>query len=135
MVDILINNSRWTAGVLPGVCGAEWVVVPLGRSGQRGWPFGGGMTLNGGSGAVQNSQCSVGAAGTSAVLSANRLTLTLNVTYTRSFFGNRVVNAKAPWSRCYEYGMAGGRDVDSAVGMQLTETLCQELGPKELEGK
>jgi hypothetical protein len=31
--------------------------------------------------------------------------------------------------------MAGGRDVDSAVGMQLTETLCQELGPKELEGK
>ena len=101
MVDILINNfldGRHAWYLAYAVQSGSLFLVD--DQGNAGGPFGGGMTLNGGAGAVQNSQCSVGAAGTSAVLSANRLTLTLNVTYTRSFFGNRVVCAEARWSRC-----------------------------------
>jgi len=63
--------------------------------GDAGGPFAGSMTLNGGTGGVQNSQCSVTAAGSSAMLSANTLTLTLNMTFTGLFLGNHVVYAAA----------------------------------------
>jgi len=50
------------------------------------------MVLNGG-GTIQNGQCSVNGAGSSAVLSGNNLTLALNVTFQASFTGNRILYA------------------------------------------
>jgi hypothetical protein len=49
-----------------------------------------GLALNG-SGTVSNSQCSVNAAGSSATGSGNILTLTLNMSFSSAFNGNRVI--------------------------------------------
>ena len=49
-----------------------------------------GLTL-GGAGSVSNSQCTINAAGSSAVSSGTTLTLTLNVTYKTPFLGNKVI--------------------------------------------
>jgi len=61
-------------------------------AGDAGGPFAGSMVLNG-SGAIHNSQCNVNGAGSSPVLSANNLTLTLNITFKASFTGNRILYA------------------------------------------
>ena len=53
-----------------------------------------GITLNG-SGSVGNSQCTVSGAGSSAVVNGNNLTLTLNVTMSASYSGNKVIWAAA----------------------------------------
>ena len=45
----------------------------------------------GGAGATNNSQCAVIAAGSSAIGSGNTLTLTLNMTFTAAFGGNKIV--------------------------------------------
>jgi hypothetical protein len=45
----------------------------------------------GGSGSVNNGQCTVNASGSSATPSGNNLLLTLNISFTSSFTGNRVV--------------------------------------------
>jgi YD repeat-containing protein len=60
-------------------------------AGDAGGPFAGGMVLNGGAGTIQNSQCSVSGAGSSAVASGNSLTLTLNITLKAGLAGNRVI--------------------------------------------
>ncbi|HYW48330.1 MAG TPA: hypothetical protein VE959_36030 [Bryobacteraceae bacterium] len=49
-----------------------------------------GLALNG-SGSVSNSQCTVNASGSSAVGNGNTLTLILNVSFTGTFDGNRVI--------------------------------------------
>jgi len=53
-----------------------------------------GMLLNG-SGGISNSQCSISGAGSSASGGGNLLALTLNVTFTNTFSGNKVVYAAA----------------------------------------
>jgi len=53
-----------------------------------------GMVLNG-SGSTANSQCSISGAGSSASASGNTLSLTLNITFSSSFGGNKVVYAAA----------------------------------------
>lgn len=45
----------------------------------------------GGTGSVSNSQCTISSAGSSAVAAGNSLVLTLNVTFTPNFMGNKVV--------------------------------------------
>jgi hypothetical protein len=47
----------------------------------------------GGTGSVSNSQCTIFAAGSSAVVSGNRLTLTLDVAFRSSFTGSKVIYA------------------------------------------
>jgi hypothetical protein len=44
---------------------------------------------------VSNSQCTVNSAGSSATISGNNLILTLNITFTPAFNGNRVIYAAA----------------------------------------
>ena len=78
--------------------------------GDAGGPFAGSMVLNGGGGQVQNGQCSVGGVGSSALLAANTLTLTLNVTFKASFTGNLILYAAGR-------DTAGGNNTDwQAVG-------------------
>jgi hypothetical protein len=59
---------------------------------------GGGLSAGlplGASGSVSNSQCTVNSAGSSAIGNGNTLTLTLNMTFTGAFDGNRVVYVAA----------------------------------------
>ena len=58
--------------------------------GLAGGPFAGSMVLNGGSGSIQNSQCSISAAGSSVTTNGNTLTMTLNMTFSSAFIGTRV---------------------------------------------
>ena len=60
-------------------------------AGDAGGPFTGSMVLNGSAGAIQNGQCSVSGAGSSAVKNGNTLTVTLNISFKAGFAGNRVV--------------------------------------------
>ena len=59
-------------------------------AGDAGGPFAGSIVL-GGSGSVNNSQCTIAAAGSTAFASGNTLTLTLNMSFSSSFGGNKVV--------------------------------------------
>jgi len=59
--------------------------------GDAGGPFAGSMAVNGGNGGIQNSQCAVSGAGSTVGTAPNTLTLTLNLTFTGAFSGNRVV--------------------------------------------
>jgi len=79
-------------------------------AGDAGGPFAGEMSLNGGSTSVQNGQCSIAGTGSTAAFSPNTLALTLNITFTAAFQGNRVVYAAGR-------DRAGGNNTDwQAVG-------------------
>src|SRR5208282_4267367 len=62
--------------------------------GDAGGPFAGSMLLNG-SGSIQNSQCRIDGAGSSATGNGNTLTLTLNVLFFEGFLGNQAVYSAA----------------------------------------
>ena len=59
-------------------------------AGEPGGPFAGGIVLNG-SGSINNSQCTIAGAGSSATVSGNTLTLTLNISFSSTFGGNKVI--------------------------------------------
>ena len=59
-------------------------------SGDGGGPFAGSASL-GAAGTIQNSQCAVSWGATAVSASGNNLSLTLNITFTAAFGGNRVV--------------------------------------------
>ena len=58
--------------------------------GDAGGGLSAGLTL-GGSGSVSNSQCTINAAGSSATSNGNNLTLVLNISFSSSFDGNKVI--------------------------------------------
>ena len=92
VVNVLINNfldGRQACYLAYSVPGNVLYLVP--DSGGGLLP---GLVLNG-SGSTANSQCSVSGAGSSASQSGNILTLTLNVTFSSTFGGNKVVYAAA----------------------------------------
>jgi hypothetical protein len=63
-------------------------------AGDAGGPFAGTMVLPG-TGTISNSQCTVNGTGSSAVGSGNTLTLTLNMSFTGTFMGNRILYTAA----------------------------------------
>jgi len=76
--------------------GTVGVLYLVDDQGDAGGPYAGSMALNpgqNGSGTIQNSQCAVNGAGSSAVGNGNTLTLTLNLIFTiaGTFGGNEVV--------------------------------------------
>ena len=62
--------------------------------GDAGGPYAGSMVLNG-SGSIQNSQCRIDGAGSSAIGSGMTLTLTLDVLFKEGFAGNPAVYSAA----------------------------------------
>ena len=60
-------------------------------AGDAAGPFAGTLLLNGAASTIQNSQCSVNGAGSSAVKNGKTLTLALSITFKSSFAGNRVL--------------------------------------------
>ena len=92
VVDVLINNF------IDGrnACYLAYAAAPnalflVDDAGDAGGPFAGGMVLNGAVATIQNSQCSINGAASSAMKNGNTLTLNLNVTFQPGFAGNRIV--------------------------------------------
>jgi hypothetical protein len=90
VVDVLFNNF------LDGIQGCYIAYsVPAATlylvddGGDAGGPFAGYLALPG-TGSMSNSQCTVSGVGSSAAGSGNTLTLTLNVSFTGPFAGNRI---------------------------------------------
>ena len=90
VVDVLFNNY------LDGIQGCYIAYsVPsaalylVDDAGDAGGPFAGYLALPG-TGSMSNSQCTVSGVGSSAAGSGNTLTLTLNVSFTGAFAGNRI---------------------------------------------
>jgi len=72
---------------------ASNTLVLIDDAGDAGGPYAGSMVLNGGSGAIQNSQCMVSGAGSAVAFAPNTINVTLNITFQASFRGNRVLYA------------------------------------------
>jgi len=93
IVNLLVNNflDGRQACYLAYAASSNTLLL-VDDAGDAGGPFAGSMVLNGG-GTIQNSQCSVNGAGSSAVLSGNLLTLTLNLAFKAGFTGSRILYA------------------------------------------
>ena len=91
VMNVLINNyldgrqACYIAYVQQGN-----VLYLVNDAGDAGGPFAGSLVLSG-SGSVGNSQCTINGVGSSAVASGNTLTLTLNMSFSTAFGGNKVV--------------------------------------------
>jgi hypothetical protein len=92
IVNVLVNSAidGRHACYLAYVASSNMLYL-VDDGGDAGGPFAGSMPLNGGNGGIQNSQCAVSGAGSTVGSAANTLTLTLNMTFTGAFSGNRVV--------------------------------------------
>ncbi len=90
VVNALVNNALIGSNACYIAYSQPLGVLYLVNDGGVGVGLSSALTL-GGTGAVSNSQCTVNAAGSSAVASGNSLVLTLNVTFTANFMGNKVV--------------------------------------------
>jgi Pro-kumamolisin, activation domain len=97
LVDVLINNS------LDALSACYFAFIPSSAStgsillvenaGQAGGPFQ--VAVIPGSGSAQNSQCTINGTGSSVSGSGKILTLTLSITFSSSFAGNRVIYTAA----------------------------------------
>jgi len=102
VLDVLINNY------LDGIQACYIALVPSGANagtlylvddgGDAGGPFAGYMALPG-TGSVSNSQCTVNGTGSSVVGSGTTITLTLNISFSVSFTGNRIFYTAARGTR------------------------------------
>jgi uncharacterized repeat protein (TIGR01451 family) len=96
IVNVLINNflDGRKACYLAYAAGSNTLYL-VNDAGDGGGPFAGSMVLSGGNGAIQNGQCAVNGSGSTVAFAANQMTLTLNVSFTAGFAGNRVVYVAA----------------------------------------
>ncbi len=123
IVNVLINRELDGAGA----CYVAWdqqrgvmyLVTDDGRSLTEG------LTLGRGTGTVANSQCRVFAAGSSAAVAGNVLTLSLSVSFASGFTGNKVIHVAA---RDVRETTAGWKGVGVA---RIPETGVS--GPRALE--
>jgi len=92
VVNVLVNNfiDGRQACYLAYVSSSNTLSL-VDDAGDAGGPFAGSLSLNGGAATIQNSQCSVSGAGSSAMKSGNTLTLTLSIAFSAAFAGDRIV--------------------------------------------
>ena len=91
VVNVLINNSLdGRAACYLAYSVQSNTLLLVNDAGNSGGPFAGSMVVNG-SGSISNGQCIVAGAGSSAVGNGNTLTLMLNVSFSPTFSGNKVV--------------------------------------------
>jgi len=104
--NVLINNfiDGRQACFLAYVASSNTLIL-VDDAGDAGGPYAGTIVLNGGSGAIQNSQCLVSGAGSTVAPSAGTIAVTLNLTFKGAFAGNRVLYAAGRDS-------AGGNNTD-----------------------
>jgi len=126
VLDVLIYNS------LDGVGACYAAVVPSGASsgylylvddaGDGGYVSGSPMSLPS-SGTLQNSQCTINGTGSSVSASGNTLTLTLAVTFSSGFTGNKIVymaargsSQNSGWQPMGTWNVPGAAPTGPAVG-------------------
>jgi len=92
VINVLVNNfiDGRKACYLAYVASTRTLYL-VDDAGDAGGPFAGGMVLNGTNGGIQNGHCSVNGSGSVVTPGDATLTLTLNITFTSTFAGNRVV--------------------------------------------
>jgi len=99
VLNVLVNNfldgrHACYLAFVPSAANAGSLYL-VDDAGDAGGPFAGGMLLPASAGTIQNSQCMVSAAGSSATLASaaggTTLTLTLNITFQSAFAGNRIL--------------------------------------------
>jgi len=99
VLNVLVNNfldgrHACYLAFVPSAANAGSLYL-VDDAGDAGGPFAGGMLLPASAGTIQNSQCMVSAAGSSATLASGAggttLTLTLNITFQSAFAGNRIL--------------------------------------------
>jgi len=92
--NVLINNfiDGRQACYLAYVASSNTLIL-IDDAGDAAGPYAGTMVLNGGSGAIQNSQCTVSGAGSAVASSPGMIAVTLNLTFKGVFNGNRVIYA------------------------------------------
>jgi hypothetical protein len=92
VVNVLINNAiDGRQACYLAYAAASNTLYLVDDAGDAGGPFAGGMVLNGGSGSIGNSQCTVNGTGSTAAPSPGALALMLNVTLASGFTGNRIM--------------------------------------------
>jgi len=91
VVNVLVNNYIDGRGAcyLAYVASSDTLVL-VDDAGDAGGPWAGSMVLNGGSGAIENSQCAVSGTGSTVGYAPGMMTLTLNITFKGGLSGNRV---------------------------------------------
>jgi sugar lactone lactonase YvrE len=134
VLDVLINNY------LDGIQACYIAVVPSGANGgtvylvddggDAGGPFAGYLALPG-TGSVSNSQCTVSGAGSSVVGSGTTLTLTLNISFTSSFAGDRIFYTAA---RDTGTGNSGWQALSTRQVPGATATPTQATGVTPASG-
>jgi len=126
IVNVLIDNfldgrhACFVAFMASGASSGSLYLVD--DAGDAGGPYSG-MVLPG-NGSVQNSQCSVAGAGSSVNGSGNTLTLTLAITFSASFAGNKIVYLAAQdnagnnsgWQALGTWGVPGPPPAGPAAG-------------------
>jgi virginiamycin B lyase len=92
IVNLLVNNfiDGRQACYLAYVAATKSLVL-VDDAGDAGGPFAGTLQLNGASGTIQNSQCSVSGQGSVVVTNGNQMTLTFAMTFRSPLAGNRVM--------------------------------------------
>jgi hypothetical protein len=96
VINLLINSAidGRHACYLAYVVAAKAVYL-VDDAGNAGGPFAGIADLNNNTGTASNSQCTITGQGSSAISAGNVLTLTLNMTFTAGFGGNKVLYTAA----------------------------------------
>jgi uncharacterized repeat protein (TIGR01451 family) len=134
VLDVLINNY------LDGIQACYIALVPSGANagtlylvddgGDAGGPFAGYMALPG-TGSVSNSQCTVNGTGSSVVGSGTTITLTLNISFSVSFTGNRIFYTAA---RDTGTGNSGWQALSTWQVPGATATPTQAMGVTPASG-
>jgi hypothetical protein len=121
VVDMLIDEY------LDGVGACYLAYVPSSNTlylvddaGDAGGPYAGSLVLNGGGGSVQNSQCLISGVGSSATGNGTSLVLTLNVTFTAAFAGNRIVHLAQVNTSGYTNGWQRAMTSRSSLANQIS---------------
>ncbi|HYW47743.1 MAG TPA: VCBS repeat-containing protein [Bryobacteraceae bacterium] len=138
VVDVLINNALdgrhacYVAVVLSGANSGS--VFLIDDAGDAGGPYQG-LVLPG-SGSISNGQCTINGTGSGVNGSGNNLTLTLSITFSAGFSGNKVVytsagnksSANSGWQALGTWNVPGGTPAGPWVsGMNPARTSA--LGP------
>jgi len=92
VVNVLINNFiDGRQACYPEFVASTNTLLLIPDSGAAAGPYAGSMTLNRTNVSIQNSQCMVSGAASAVTYKPNTMTLSLNITFTGAFAGNRVL--------------------------------------------
>lgn len=131
VLNVLVNSSldgrqSCYLAYVPSSASAGTVLL-VNDNGDAGGPFAGSLALPG-SGMIQNSRCQISAAGSSVSTVGNRLTLILNMTFTGSHAGRRILYLAAR-DRAGNNSGWRARSVWAVPGAPATSPRVDSLAP------